>query len=75
MDRANAEKEKEMINNTKKRHPNLIQKLNDKFRAVSNINLRDKSSNNGPPVRRNLFGNSRRLRRQRRQRKTRRQRK
>ena len=75
MDRAAAKKEKEMMNNIKQRNPGLIQKLNDKFRAVSNINLRDKSSNNGPPVRRNLFGNSRRLRRQRREKKTRRQRK
>jgi hypothetical protein len=70
MDRADAEKNKRMMNNIKQRNPGLVRKLNDNFRRVSNINIRDESTNNGPPVRRNLFGNSNNIPPQSRQRKT-----
>ena len=75
MDRAAVEKDKRNMNNIKRRHPNLIQKLNDKFRAVSNLSVSEEPGDETRVVRRNLFGNSRRLRRQRREKKTRRQRK
>jgi hypothetical protein len=75
MDRAAVEKDKRNMNNIKRRHPNLIQKLNDKFRAVSNLSVSEEPGYETRVVRRNLFGNSRRLRRQRREKKTRRQRK
>lgn len=85
IDRAAAEKEEKMMNNIKNRHPNLIQKLNDKFRAVSNIRDAEKAGAGSEgkaeaPVARGLaFKKSRKgksLRKsQRRQKKTRRQRK
>lgn len=81
IDRAAAEKEEKMMTYIKNKNPNLIQKLNDKFRAVSNIRDAEKAGAGSQgkaeaPVARGLaFKKSRRLRRQRRQKKTRRQRK